>query len=65
VDFYCGEAQLIVEVDGVIHQYTHEEDAIRQKFLESLGLRMVRFMNEEVLEEIDGVLEKIAGWLQS
>jgi very-short-patch-repair endonuclease len=64
VDFYCNEAQLVVEVDGEIHDYTQEEDAIRQEFLESLGLRVVRFRNEAVLSSIDGVLEGIAGWLQ-
>ncbi|MBD2777942.1 endonuclease domain-containing protein [Iningainema tapete] len=64
VDFYCGEAQLVVEVDGEIHDYTQEQDAIRQEFLESLGLRVVRFRNEEVLNLIDGVLEEIAQTLQ-
>jgi very-short-patch-repair endonuclease len=63
VDFYCAEARLVVEVDGGIHDYTQEEDAIRQEFLESLGLRVVRFRNEDVLEEIEGVLEGIAVWL--
>lgn len=63
MDFYCHEAQLVVEVDGGIHDYTQEEDAIRQKFLESLGLRVIRFRNEEVLKEIEGVVEAIALWL--
>jgi very-short-patch-repair endonuclease len=60
VDFYCHDARLVVEVDGPIHQYTTEEDAIRQKFLESLGFRVLRFTNEQVLTNIDGVLNKIA-----
>ncbi len=64
VDFYCAEARLIIEVDGEIHEYTQAEDTLRQEFLESLGLRVVRFKNEEVLNLIDGVLEKIAGELQ-
>jgi len=64
MDFYCGEARLVVEVDGGVHQYTQDEDAIRQEFLESLGLRVVRFRNEDILNSIDGVLEEIAGWLQ-
>ncbi|BAZ69642.1 hypothetical protein NIES4106_44150 [Fischerella sp. NIES-4106] len=63
VDFYCGEARLVVEVDGEVHDYTQEEDAIRQDFLESLGLRVVQFRNEEVLNAIDGVVEEIVGWL--
>jgi very-short-patch-repair endonuclease len=64
VDFYCNEAQLVVEVDGEIHDYTQAEDAIRQEFLESLGLQVVRFRNEDVLERMEGVLEDIATWLQ-
>jgi very-short-patch-repair endonuclease len=60
VDFYCHDARLVVEVDGPIHQYTTEEDAIRQKFLESLGFRVLRFTNEQVLTNIDGVLNMIA-----
>ncbi|MEI1377018.1 endonuclease domain-containing protein [Nostoc sp. UHCC 0926] len=64
VDFYCNEARLVVEVDGEIHDYTQEEDAIRQEFLESLGLQVGRFRNEDVLERIEGVLQDIAAWLQ-
>ena len=64
MDFYCREARLVVEVDGEVHQYTQQEDAIRQEFLESLELRVVRFRNEDVLNSIDGVLEEIIGWLQ-
>ncbi|MFN6536423.1 MAG: endonuclease domain-containing protein [Nostoc sp. EkiNYC01] len=64
VDFYCSEARLVVEVDGEIHDYSKEEDGIRQEFLESLGLRVVRFRNEDVVERMEGVLEDIAGWLQ-
>jgi very-short-patch-repair endonuclease len=59
VDFYCAEASLVVEVDGPIHQYAPEQDAIRQEFLESQDLRVLRFTNDEVLNEIEGVLEQI------
>ncbi|MDZ8026310.1 MAG: endonuclease domain-containing protein [Nostoc sp. SerVER01] len=64
VDFYCHEAQFVVEVDGEVHDYSKEEDGIRQEFLESLGLRVMRFRNEDVVERMEGVLEDIAGWLQ-
>lgn len=63
-DFYCADVGLVVEVDGAIHDYTQEEDALRQEFLESLGLRVLRFRNAEVLNSIDGVLEVIAGYLE-
>ncbi len=59
VDFFCAEAQLVIEVDGSIHDYTHEEDAIRQEFLETQGLRVIRFSNAQVLEDIEGTLEAI------
>ena len=65
VDFYCQEAHLVVEVDGEIHDYTQPEDAIRQEFLESLGLRVMRLKNEDVLNSIDEALAKIAHGLQS
>jgi very-short-patch-repair endonuclease len=64
VDFYCQEVKLVIEVDGEIHNYTQVEDAIRQEFLESLRLRVLRFKNEDVLLRIEGVLGEIARWLQ-
>ena len=65
VDFCCADARLIVEVDGPIHDYTQEEDAIRQEFLESLGFQVVRFTNDEVLNEIDRVVEAIETAVQN
>ncbi len=64
IDFYCGEAQLIVEVDGPTHDYTQEEDAIRQAFLESQGLKVLRFVNQDVAANLEGVLETIAAHVQ-
>jgi very-short-patch-repair endonuclease len=59
VDFYCAKAHLVIEVDGHIHDYTATEDAIRQEYLEALGLRVIRFTNAEVLNDIDDVLRQI------
>ena len=59
VDFYCAKASLIVEVDGEIHAYTSENDALRQAFLESLGLTVCRIKNEDVHNNLSGVLRKI------
>jgi very-short-patch-repair endonuclease len=59
VDFFCREAHLVVEVDGAIHEYTAEEDALRTEFLESRGLQVIRFTNDEVLQNMDGVLQSI------
>jgi very-short-patch-repair endonuclease len=63
-DFYCAEARLIVEIDGAIHNYTQQEDAIRQAFLESLGLQVLRFSNGDVLQNMDAVLERIGEVVQ-
>jgi purine nucleoside phosphorylase len=59
VDFFSAENKLVIEVDGEIHNYTQEEDALRTEFLESLGLRVIRFTNETVFSDLDTVLESI------
>jgi very-short-patch-repair endonuclease len=59
VDFYCPQARLVVEVDGPVHQYTHEEDMVRQEFLQSLGLRVLRFTDDEVMSSLEGVIHQI------
>jgi len=56
VDFYCADANLVVELDGEVHHYTYEEDQLRQQFLESLGLRVLRIDNDYIFENIDGAL---------
>ncbi len=59
LDFYSHEARLAIEVDGPIHQYTPQEDAIRAEYLHSLGIRLLRFSNEQVLSRLDEVLTHI------
>lgn len=60
VDFYAPEIGLVIEVDGPAHEATAEQDTIRQAFLESVGLRVLRFTNDEVLGDIEEVLKRIA-----
>jgi very-short-patch-repair endonuclease len=57
VDFLCPEKRLIIEVDG--GQHTPERDARRTAFLESQSFRLIRFWNNEVLENLDGVWARI------
>jgi adenine-specific DNA-methyltransferase len=52
-DFLCPEKRLIIEVDG--GQHTPERDARRTAYLESQGFSILRFWNNEVLENLDGV----------
>ena len=61
-DFACREARLIVEVDGGQHA-DNVEDAERTAFLNECGYRVMRFWNNEVLSNTDGVLETILGAL--
>ena len=56
-DFCCVEAALIVEADG--GQHTREEDRTRTHFLESEGYRILRYWNNDVLTNMDGVLQRI------
>ena len=56
-DFFCAERRLIVELDG--GQHSEEADSERTAKLEVLGCRVIRFWNHEVIENLDGVLERI------
>lgn len=57
VDFLCYDLRLVIELDG--GQHTIETDARRTACLEAEGLRLLRFWNNEVLENMDGVLQTI------
>ena len=59
VDFYCHEIVLAIEVDGKIHEIQVIEDGIRQGKLEKYGVHFLRFTNDEVLDELNTVLNKI------
>jgi len=61
VDFYCPDEKLVIELDGETH-FTDEGiiyDVKRTKYLKSIGLRVLRFENNEVLGNIIGVLGEI------
>jgi len=62
VDFFCPRAKLVIELDGSHHLIgeTIEYDRIRDDYLSSLGLRVLRFTNTEVMTNIKGVVERIA-----
>jgi very-short-patch-repair endonuclease len=62
VDFCCIGRKLIIEVDGPIHEYTVEEDALREAYLNYAGFRVIRFTNDEVLGKLTGVLARITSF---
>jgi isoleucyl-tRNA synthetase len=61
VDFVCLSKMLVIEIDGGYHQKPEiiEADKLRTEILESLGYKVIRFKNEEIITNIDSVLEKI------
>ena len=59
VDFYCPRANLVVEIDGESHEDRQDNDRRRDRFLERLGLTIMHVTNEDVIENLDGVVEAI------
>ena len=59
VDFYCSELQLVIEIDGDSHATQVEYDAERTRFLNALGLTVLRYTNRDVLQNIEGVFEDL------
>jgi very-short-patch-repair endonuclease len=55
VDFYCSKFRLAVEIDGDTHAQTAEYDKQRTDFLNTLGITVIRFTNDEVKQNIEGV----------
>jgi very-short-patch-repair endonuclease len=58
-DFACRKAKLIVELDGYSHDVRVGYDAARTRFIEAKGYRVVRFNNEDVMKNVEGVLTMI------
>ena len=60
-DFYCHQAKLIIEIDGGYHDDPDQQEADlgRQRALEDLGLKVIRFRNEEIETDVAGVVERI------
>jgi len=63
-DFVCIDAELVIEVDGTIHDDTDQRDydAQRQRWIESRGFSVLRFRNHEVETDLDKVLDAIRTW---
>jgi very-short-patch-repair endonuclease len=59
VDFVSFEKRIIIELDGGQHAENAQEDHERDGILSEEGFKVLRFWNNEVLENLDGVLEKI------
>ena len=67
VDFYCPEQSLVIEVDGDSHANADQivRDQLRDKYFQSLGLRVIRYFNNDIVKNLAGVLEDLAEKLAS
>jgi len=65
-DFYCHKARLVIELDGGIHQTesVKQNDETRQRLMEEDGLKVIRFSNKEIFNELTEVLNKIGFCLE-
>ena len=61
VDFVCEDDGLVIEVDGGYHSEPQQaqDDELRTQFLESMGFRVIRFSNDEILDDVETVVERI------
>ncbi len=61
VDFYCAKAKLVIELDGSQHYEEDglKKDSVRDEFLKDLGLAVVRYSNDDINRNFDGVCEDI------
>ena len=67
VDFYCPEQSLVIEVDGDSHADADQmlKDQLRDRYFQSLGLRVIRYFNDDIVKNLDGDLEDLAEKLSS
>jgi very-short-patch-repair endonuclease len=61
VDFYCPERSLVIELDGDSHADAEQiqKDQRRDRYLQSINLRAVRYRNDDIMKNLDGVLEDL------
>lgn len=58
-DFFCFEKKCMIEIDGKIHDYQKERDELRTFIINLLNMKVIRFHNEEIENNIHGVLQKL------
>ena len=58
-DFFCFEKRIIIEIDGKIHQFRKKKDKQRTQILNILSIKVMRFMNEDIENDLDAVLSEI------
>ena len=61
MDFYCPEKRLAIELDGSPHdtEQGYAKDQQRSEYLQSNGVKLIRFQNKDVIQNLEGVLAEI------
>lgn len=65
VDFFAADLMLAIEIDGESHDLKGRRDEARQRRLESLGIRFLRFDDALVKSDLDAVVRMIDGWIET
>lgn len=65
-DFYCHKFKLIIEIDGAAHlkEEAKEKDKLRDDYMNSLGLKIIRFTNDEVCRNGESVVKKLKAFIE-
>ena len=63
VDFYCSKLRLAIEIDGKSHDNKFHEDRKRQREIERMGVRFLRFSDRDVKSDIETIMKKIEHWI--
>jgi very-short-patch-repair endonuclease len=64
IDFFAPDLMLAIEIDGVSHGYKNEQDEERDNRLGQLGIKVLRFDDGDVKNNLDGVLDEIDFWIK-
>ena len=66
-DFFCNKLKLVIEVDGYSHNFEEvlDKDKVKNQYLTSLGITVLRFDDEEVIKDMNNVLREIEGYVLS
>ena len=59
-DFFSFKAQLVIEIDGDSHGTTQAQDAARTQFMNNEGYRVIRFWNNEIADNLEGVIGAVS-----
>jgi len=65
VDFFAPKLRLAIEIDGETHRFKSQEDGERQRALEELGIRFLRFGDAEVKRNALGAIAEIDAWIEA